>query len=269
MAPAIPRPIEPFTLVEHKAGRKRAATEGTSPQPKILPFVSHHVTFESTHDWVVYYNNGPHRGERVHKVHMEREQYESKMLPVSTCIDWEQFEEKYRDAVMHMPRRGCMWLFKNGISPVWEDPANSLRGAGRWVLPTSNRASSLELMKHVFAAEATGQLQMNGVLLTQKFGQDMVMVWTSGTQDQDEAQTALHQAMVRQQATADQLQAIKFKLHKVGSPKAQNAESRQLSSPREVDSDSGYESMSPKMSPVLKWRQEPNRFSEIAEFSLG
>jgi len=171
-----PPTVEAFKLVKSKK-KSKPASPSQSPQKSpqtaaIACFVTNNI-FDPTHDWRVHYVDGPKWGERIQKCSgMERNEYESDIVKLGSCIDWEQFAERYTEGIHKMPSRGTMWLFKTGISPVWEDPANRLPGAGKWVIPTEDRVHSIKMMKHLMEAEARGELFMNGLVLTQKFKQD-------------------------------------------------------------------------------------------------
>jgi len=264
----IPPPIDAFTLVEKRSkGSKRGSPHGSpkcspkkSPnEPSYMPFVSHHA-FDDTHDWRVYYDNGPRRGERIHKNKVDQQEYESSITQVGSCIDWEQFEERYSSALLKMPQRGTLWLFQAGVKPVWEDPANCTQTAGKWILRTANRAASVKLMQCVVEACETDTLKANGVLMTQKFHQDMVMVWTDGSQERADAKEALCAAMEKAGAKKEDVSAVKFKVHKAATKAAKDT------SPRPVDAelDSDYDSNSPP----LRGRSRASTFADMMHLDL-
>jgi hypothetical protein len=115
---------------------------------------------------------------------------------VGSCIDWEQFEERFGEDLKLMPFNDTAWLFKAGIRPAWEDEANCGSGAGRWVVPTSDRACSTAVMAELVKAmdgNDNNLGHLNGIVLTKKFGQNMVLVWTGATTKEERA--SLHQTL--------------------------------------------------------------------------
>ena len=87
--------------------------------------------------WTLYYDG------QSHQKPSSSDQYESKLKCIGHFKTLESFFDTF--ATLHRPsqlgRNTNYHLFKNGIKPMWEDPANAK--GGRWVLTLREQANSV------------------------------------------------------------------------------------------------------------------------------
>lgn len=87
-------------------------------------------------EWTLYYDLQRHHGSA------SSDQYEATLKRVGHFTTVESFFDTF--ATLHRPsrleRNSNYHLFKNGIKPLWEDPANS--AGGRWVLTWRDRGQT-------------------------------------------------------------------------------------------------------------------------------
>lgn len=185
------------------------------------------------HTWRVYFEEGRGYGKGKKEKGMERSQFQSDIAMIGSCASWNDFSRRYGTAV---PHGGTLYLFRGGIQPVWEDKANQGEGAGKWIIPTKSQEASVRLVREAVKAISTKKLAANGVLMTVKFGQAMVMLWMNGKRETSKEELF---SMLGREGMCD-TDRIRYKVH---SPSKSQPKAIQVA-PAEVDSD--YDS-----SPVL------------------
>lgn len=86
--------------------------------------------------WTLYYDMQRHHG------NSSKDQYEATLRCIGTFTTLESFFDTF--ATLHRPSRleknANYHLFKQGIKPMWEDPANA--NGGRWVITLRDRGQS-------------------------------------------------------------------------------------------------------------------------------
>jgi len=151
------------------------------------------------------------------KVAMDKTEYTNTLTQVGSCIDWEQFEDRYGMELRSMEPNDTVCVFKAGMRPVWEDASNRGPGAGKWIIPTNGRKSSVIVLQKMIEAMVDGTLDMNGIMITKKFGIDMAMVWMpgdEGKQTRGESKSALNGILEPLHAQGEiTMSAVKYKMH--------------------------------------------------------
>jgi len=101
--------------------------EATTEDPSVNLGIHHPLEFE----WTLWYDKRPATQKRIRG---EQEQYESNLRPIGSFGTVEDFWRYYNHLVKpsKMENNSNYHLFKKGVKPMWEDPANAK--GGKWVL---------------------------------------------------------------------------------------------------------------------------------------
>jgi len=258
-SPQAPPPLELPTSFIDVRSRTRTLSMSLEGPPsranRITPFSINH-SINPVHDWMLFHSEEGRRGRRTPKKAMQKlNEFEHGLTKVGSFIDWEQFTEKFGETLADMPDGDTAWLFKANIQPVWEDPANSAVGSGRWIVPTDGRTTSITLAGKIIEDICEDHLAANGIVLARKFGQHMVIVWGGESDATQRTKFSERLSTLAEGLEGVQLGGLKFKLH----------DSSKVPAP-DCASDSDYEtspvlggSMSPVggRSPVLGGRPGP------------
>jgi len=115
--------------------------------------------------------------------------FEKSMIPIGICSSVQQFWQLYHH--MHridsLPNHQDVHLFKDGIKPLWEDPAN--REGGKWfvkVKKTSGRINRCweDLLMAITGEQfMVGQDEICGVVCSIRYNEDVIAVWNRNSQD--------------------------------------------------------------------------------------
>lgn len=93
-----------------------------------------------------------------------------------------------------LPSNSDYQVFREGVKPVWEDPSNE-RG-GKWVIRIRKDLAD-RLWEHLLLALMAGALdscKVCGVVLSVRYAEDILSVWSSDASD-EEAKQSLKEAL--------------------------------------------------------------------------
>jgi len=108
-------------------GEQESVEQEATEDPTVNLGILHPLEYE----WTTWYDKRPATQKRIRG---EQEQYESNLRPVGTFGTVEDFWRYYNHLVKpsKMENNSNYHLFKKGVKPMWEDPANAK--GGKWVL---------------------------------------------------------------------------------------------------------------------------------------
>jgi len=132
------------------------------------------------HEWTLWYDKRPAAGKRIRG---EQESYESNLREIGTFGTVEDFWRYYNHLVKpsRIEHNSNYHLFKKGIKPMWEDPANSK--GGKWVLTMKgNEKASLDLVWENVVLALVGETvdienEITGAVISRRKAGDRIAVW--------------------------------------------------------------------------------------------
>lgn len=195
-----------------KEGRKRAGSE-TKPKVGENPFGVQAV--DKGDSWRVHFESAGRSSKK--ESGMQRQVFESSINVIGSVDNWKAFAMKYGTG---LPINASLMLFKSDVEPVWEDEANQGPCGGKWILPTKSLEASMAVLREAFRGIIDGKIAANGAVVTQKFGQAMVMLWMRGDAEMLERSELMSHLGAASKGLEEESR-IRFKLHnkpKVAAP---------------------------------------------------
>jgi len=157
------------------------------------------------HAWKVFYDCMDERG-------MKSQHFVDSMCVLGSFDTMCEFSSHYGGKIHLISNNATLRVFKSNVQPVWEDPANSGPGAGKWSCFVPNKRSSVAAFQALLEAMVQGNLPCaNGLVLCRRNRQHMVVVWTSSGCSSMAEQKAAIQSTLRELVPAPKLS---FKSHK-------------------------------------------------------
>jgi len=145
--------------------------------------------------------------------------WEENQKPIITVSTVEDFWSLYNNVVVasRLPPGSDYSLFKEGISPDWEDPRN--KAGGRWIINMGKgrRAeyldtSWLEIMLYLVGEQADKHAyQVNGAVVNVRAKGDKLGVWVADASKPDSV--VMIGKMIKKMLGSDPLQTIGFTAH--------------------------------------------------------
>jgi len=114
-----------YTSDEESDVSHQSIIEGLGTSPKLQTF------HPLENRWTFWYDRRPQTNKRMPG---EKEQYESNLRPVGTVGSVEEFWRYYNHLMKpsRLDSNANYHFFKDGIKPMWEDPANT--NGGKWIV---------------------------------------------------------------------------------------------------------------------------------------
>jgi len=113
----------------------------------------------------------------------------SHMKLLGHCDTAHVFEKRFGKSVHTLRPDLAIRVFRTGIAPAWEDPANSGHGAGRWTIMMPTGAVSKSGFRFVMKSLMDGELPgVNGAITTCKRGLHMLILWTKAVEEEADEQ---------------------------------------------------------------------------------
>merc|ERR1711934_1333755 len=109
---------------------------------------------------------------------MRREEFEESLRPLGSVADVDDFDNKFGANLKRVVPFTTLRVFRKEILPSWEDEANSAEEAGRWIVSCSSQKAMLASFYVLLHALLDGLLDVNGIVMSRKHGQHMILVWT-------------------------------------------------------------------------------------------
>jgi len=145
--------------------------------------------------------------------------WEENQKPIITISSVEDFWSLYNHVVVasRLPPGSDYSLFKEGISPDWEDPRN--KAGGRWIINMDKRRraeyldmSWLEIMFYLIGEQADQHAhQVNGAVVNVRAKGDKFGVWLADASQPDSVVRI--GKMIKERLGTDPLQTIGFTAH--------------------------------------------------------
>jgi len=145
--------------------------------------------------------------------------WEENQKPIVTVSTVEDFWSLYNHVVVpsRLPPGSDYSLFKEGISPDWEDPRN--QAGGRWIINMDKRRSAeyldtcwLEIMFYLIGEQADQHAyQVNGAVVNLRAKGDKLGVWLADASKPD-AVVRIGK-MIKERLGSDPVQTIGFTAH--------------------------------------------------------
>merc|ERR1711907_234795 len=111
---------------------------------------------------------------------LSKQEFTEKIKLLGSCTSMGTFETAFGKQLDSLKRGMGMRVFKEGIEPVWEDPANTGYGAGKWVTVLPDKDSAKAAFRFTLAALMQNRLPgINGAICTCKCGMHVLIVWTA------------------------------------------------------------------------------------------
>jgi len=146
--------------------------------------------------------------------------WEENQKPIITVSTVEDFWSLYNHVVVasKLPPGSDYSLFKEGISPDWEDPRN--QAGGRWMIHLDKRKRSecldsywLEIMFYLIGEQADEHAdQVNGAVVNVRAKGDKLGVWLANASQSDSVVRI--GKMIKERLDSDPMQTIGFTAHK-------------------------------------------------------
>jgi len=145
--------------------------------------------------------------------------WEENQKPIITVSTVEDFWSLYNHVVVasKLPLGSDYSLFKEGISPDWEDPRN--QAGGRWMIHLDKRKRSecldtywLEIMFYLIGEQADEHAdQVNGAVVNVRAKGDKLGVWLANASQSD---SVVRIGKIKERLDSDPVQTIGFTAHK-------------------------------------------------------
>jgi len=204
---------------------------------------------------------------------MAKNAWQKQMKAVGKCNSTAGFEQTYGKRLDSLRRDIALRVFRADVEPVWEDPANSGRGAGKWtmVLPdgkTSKAAFRAVLGEMMGPEELQG---VNGAISMCRRSTHVLLLWTAASEPgmgRDPFKIAELAERLSQKIGGQPLK-FTFKPHTKKQAFVKGPEPVAEAATEAVTSDSDYEgsttpsSLSESSSPVLTARSDGNDLTEL------
>jgi len=163
------------------------------------------------HCWLFWYDDKAKKG-------MAMEDYENAVKPLGEFSTIEEFW-RYMNTLQHVskfPDYANLRLFKKGIRPMWEDPANE--NGGRWVISCSKRQTESlwsQLVLMLVGEQFRFSDNMCGAVLSIRPGTDNINIWNASGDNQEEIDVTIEEIKSFLGVTA-----VKYQLHREAQKKA-------------------------------------------------
>jgi len=151
-----------------------------APQQHTGSSISHPLEFE----WTFWYDKRPAVAKRMKG---EQDSYESNLRPIGTFGTVEDFWRYYNHLVKpsRLEINSNYHFFKDGIKPMWEDPANS-RG-GKWVLTFKDK-NLLDVCWENVVLGMVGETldadnEITGAVVSRRKAGDKIAIWNKTTNE--------------------------------------------------------------------------------------
>eukprot|EP00697_Spironema_sp_BW2_P009925 gnl/Spiro4/24960_TR12410_c0_g1_i1.p1 gnl/Spiro4/24960_TR12410_c0_g1~~gnl/Spiro4/24960_TR12410_c0_g1_i1.p1 ORF type:complete len:494 (+),score=153.26 gnl/Spiro4/24960_TR12410_c0_g1_i1:161-1483(+) len=136
------------------------------------------------HCWTFWFDEAPPKG-------IDCSAFQNSMQELGTFSSIQDFWNQYQHAITKMTNadRSNLRLFKQGIHPVWEDPANCK--GGKWVIPCNKLISFkvwFDMVLILIGEQLEGSEHLCGVVLSLRPNLDTIGIWT-GTTDEAHVQS--------------------------------------------------------------------------------
>lgn len=167
-------------------------SEGDTP-------LTNHFTF-----WLTFFNKSKDK---------QLEEFEDNLKPLGSFSTAEGFWDMYQHMKRPhaLPRGSEFFLFKAGIKPLWEEPANE--GGGRFFISVKRSTMANKMWEDLLLAfllvDATHHA-INGVVLNVRTSEVFMSVWTAALQ---ETETARYRTWIKNALDLPVEQIIDYKKH--------------------------------------------------------
>lgn len=91
------------------------------------------------------------------------------------------FDKRFTLQLEQLPPSLALRIFRSGVKPVWEDPANCGQGAGKWIIQGENEevvTAAFDAVLEKLSAQSDDIEGINGCIFVCKRGQHVLMLWT-------------------------------------------------------------------------------------------
>merc|ERR1719284_316801 len=120
---------------------------------------------------------------------ISKDAFQGKIKAMGKVASLSTFEKQYGKLLDTLRRDIALRVFREDIEPVWEDPANTGRGAGAWTMVLPDEATSKAAFRAVLAEMmGPGLPGVNGVITSCKRGTHVLLLWTAADEGKDSYQ---------------------------------------------------------------------------------